>query len=292
MKEKDSTAIRSAVINKAINYIFDHIEEDITVDDVALHCAYSKYHLMRMFKEDMDEALYQFIKRVRLERSAWRLKVEKEKSITEIGGEYGYSSSNFSTAFKKQLNVSPADFRKVSEQMVEESSFSNGITLNDFESYEQQITVEYLEPFTVIYERKKGNYHNLPQEWCNFMAKYEHLADKDTMYIECTIDDPSITDENNCIYELCQSISPDHQVLKEDKSLFTHDFEGGKYAVYHFKGFPQFLFMVYQEVFCRWLSKTGNQLDERPILDIYRQVSEDGYMEIDICFPLKDTKVR
>lgn len=292
MKEKDSTAIRSAVINKAINYIFDHIEEDITVDDVALHCAYSKYHLMRMFKEDMDEALYQFIKRVRLERSAWRLKVEKEKSITEIGGEYGYSSSNFSTAFKKQLNVSPADFRKVSEQMVEESSFSNGITLNDFESYEQQITVEYLEPFTVIYERKKGNYHNLPQEWCNFMAKYEHLADKDTMYIECTIDDPSITDENNCIYELCQSISPDHQVLKEDKSLFTHDFEGGKYAVYHFKGFPQFLFMVYQEVFCRWLSKTRNQLDERPILDIYRQVSEDGYMEIDICFPLKDTKVR
>lgn len=223
MKEKDSTAIRSAVINKAINYIFDHIEEDITVDDVALHCAYSKYHLMRMFKEDMDEALYQFIKRVRLERSAWRLKVEKEKSITEIGGEYGYSSSNFSTAFKKQLNVSPADFRKVSEQMVEESSFSNGITLNDFESYEQQITVEYLEPFTVIYERKKGNYHNLPQEWCNFMAKYEHLADKDTMYIECTIDDPSITDENNCIYELCQSISPDHQVLKEDKSLFTHE---------------------------------------------------------------------
>lgn len=292
MKEKDSTAIRSAVINKAINYIFDHIEEDITVDDVALHCAYSKYHLMRMFKEDMDEALYQFIKRVRLERSAWRLKVEKEKSITEIGGEYGYSSSNFSTAFKKQLNVSPADFRKVSEQMVEESSFSNGITLNDFESYEQQITVEYLEPFTVIYERKKGNYHNLPQEWCNFMAKYEHLADKDTMYIECTIDDPSITDENNCMYELCQSISPHHPVLKEDKSLFTHDFEGGKYAVYHFKGFPQFLFMVYQEVFCRWLSRTGNQLDERPILDIYRQVSEDGYMEIDICFPLKDTKVR
>ena len=62
----------------------------------------------------------------------------------------------------------------------------------------------------------------------------------------------------------------------------------GKYAVYHFRGFPQFLFMVYQEIFCRWLSKTGNQLDERrPIFDIYRLVGEDGYMEIDICFPLK-----
>ena len=26
---------------------------------------------------------------------------------------------------------------------------------------------------------------------------------------------------------------------------------------------------------------------ERPVLDIYRKVREDGYMEIDICFPMK-----
>lgn len=287
MEDRAGNTIRSAVINKAINYIFDHIDEDITVDDVARHCAYSKYHLTRMFKEDTDEALYQFIKRVRLERSAWRLKVEKEKSITEIGGEYGYSSSNFATAFKKHLDVSPADFRRISEQMVEESSFSHGLTLDDFEDAQKRITVEYIEGFLVVYERKKGNYHNLPEEWCKFIQKYEYLATEDTMYIECTIDDPSITDEDNCMYELCQTISPDHPALKENTDIFTHSFDGGTYAVYHFKGFPQFLFMVYQEIFCRWLSKTGNQLDERPILDIYRMVREDGYMEIDICFPLK-----
>ena len=287
MKDKESTTIRSVVINKAINYIFEHIDEDITVDDVARHCSYSKYHLTRMFKEDTDEALYQFIKRVRLERSAWRLKVEKEKSITEIGEEYGYSSSNFATAFKKHLEISPANFRKISEKMVEESSFSHGITLDELETAEKQITVETLDSFTVIYERKKGNYHNLPEEWCAFMGKYEHLATKDTLYIECTIDDPSITDENQCMYELCQTISQNHPALQENPDILTHDFEGGKYAVYHFKGFPQFLFLVYQEIFCRWLFRTGNQLDERPIIDIYRKVEEDGYMEIDICFPLK-----
>lgn len=48
------------------------------------------------------------------------------------------------------------------------------------------------------------------------------------------------------------------------------------------------IYMVYQGVFCRWLSKTGNHLDEyRPVFDIYRKVEADGYMEIDICFPLK-----
>ena len=287
MKEKESNSIDRMVINQAIDYIFNHLDEDITVDDVANHCAYSRYHLMRMFKEDTDEALYQFIKRVRLERSAWRLKVEKEKSITEIGEEYGYSSSNFATAFKKHLEISPADFRKASEQMVEQSTFSHGLSLDDLEDAQKKITIEYLKPFTVLYERRKGNYHNLPEEWCRFLEKYEYLAAEDTIYIECTIDDPSITDEENCMYELCQTISPDHPVLKERPDILTHDCDGGKYAVYHFKGFPQFLFMVYQEIFCRWLSRTGNQLDERPIFDIYRMVREDGYMEIDICFPLK-----
>ena len=109
---------RKSVINEAINYIFENLDRDISVDDVAKHCAYSKYHLTRMFKEDMDEALYQFIKRVRLERSAWRLKVDKARSITEIGADCGYSSSNFATAFKKHLNLSPADFRKSSEQLI------------------------------------------------------------------------------------------------------------------------------------------------------------------------------
>lgn len=287
LQDKDSTTIRNATINKAINYIFDNIDEDITVDDVARHCAYSKYHLMRMFKEDTDEALYQFIKRVRLERSAWRLKVEKDKSITQIGMDLGYSSSNFATAFKKHLSVSPADFRKISEQVVEKSSFSNGISIEKMENSENLITVEHLSSFFVVYERKKGNYNNMPKEWCKFIKKYEHLASNDTIYIESTIDDPSITNEDSCMYDLCQTISPHHPALTGNTNIFTRTFEGGKYAVYHFKGFPQFLFMIYQEVFCRWLSKTGNVLSERPIFDIYRNVGEDGYMEIDICFPLK-----
>lgn len=287
MEVKDSTTIQNAVINKAISYIFEHIEEDITVDDVAKHCAYSKYHLMRMFRENTDEALYQFIKRVRLERSAWRLKVEKEKSIAEIGEEYGYSSSNFATAFKKHLDVSPAHFRKSSEQYVNESSFSNGITLDQIEEGTNNITIEHIDSFTVIYERKKGNYKSMKKEWCDFVEKYLYLASKDTLYVECTIDDPSITDENNCMYELCQTISPTELANLNDDSILTREFEGGRYAVYHFKGYPDSLFMVYQEMVCRWLTKTKNQLDEKPVFDIYRDIRDDGYMEIDICFPIK-----
>ena len=35
------------------------------------------------------------------------------------------------------------------------------------------------------------------------------------------------------------------------------------------------------------LLKVVKGIHERPIIDIYRKIEEDGYMEIDICFPLK-----
>ena len=44
------------------------------------------------------------------------------------------------------------------------------------------------------------------------------------------------------------AVRPDHSVLKDHPEILLHDFEGGKYAVYHFKGVPQLLFMVYQEI--------------------------------------------
>lgn len=287
VEEKEITTIQNAVINKAIDYILSNIVEEITVDDVARHCAYSKYHLMRMFKEHTNEALYHFIKRTRLERSAWKLKVERYKSITEIGVAYGYSSSNYATAFKKHLNITPADFRDVSEHLAEQSAFAHGISIDELKNRENQISVEMLDSYFVLYERKKGNYNDLPEEWCRFISKYEHLSSPDTVYIELTIDDPTITNEDSCMYELCQTIPPNHPALQDNPDILTHTIEGGKYAVYHFKGFPQWLFMVYQEVLCRWLPQTGNRIDERAVFDIYRKVEQDGYMEIDICFPLK-----
>ena len=282
--DNTTLTIEKTIINKAITYILSNLEEDISVGDVSSFCGISKYHLNRIFRKETGEALYEFIKRNKIERSAWRLKVEKNKSVTEISSDYGYSSSNFSTEFKKSLHISPSLFRKESEERVHICSLSRGLTLDDMESMEKNITIETLPDMFVIYERKKGNYKNMPSQWCSFIEKYSYLKTDDTLYIECTLDDPSITDEDNCLYEICQTVDKTDRRIS---NLSTTKFTGGKYAVYHYKGWPEFLYMVYQEVFCRWLKKSGYEIDSRPIIDIYRLVRDDGYMEIDICFPLK-----
>ena len=62
MEDKESITIRKAVINQAINYIFEHIDEDIMVEDVAKYCSYSKYHLMRLVNVVIVDSLFQGIR--------------------------------------------------------------------------------------------------------------------------------------------------------------------------------------------------------------------------------------
>lgn len=87
--------ITNEAVNQAIDYILKHIEEEITLGDVAGHCHFSKFYFSRLFKEQTGESVYGFIKRVKLEQSAFRLKTEQGRQITEIGADYGYSPSNF-----------------------------------------------------------------------------------------------------------------------------------------------------------------------------------------------------
>ena len=104
--------IENQIVNKAIDYIFSHIEKELSVDEISQYIGYSKYYLTRIFKAETGESIYAFIKRLKLEQSTWRLKVEKSRSITEIGNEFGYSSSNYATLFRDHFEKTPAQFRK------------------------------------------------------------------------------------------------------------------------------------------------------------------------------------
>ena len=104
--------IENQIVNKAIDYIFSHLEQELSVEQIAEYCGFSKFYLSRLFKAETGESIYAFIKRLKVEQSAWRLKVEKGRSITEIGNEFGYSASNYATLFKEHFEKIPAQFRK------------------------------------------------------------------------------------------------------------------------------------------------------------------------------------
>ncbi|WMI79968.1 AraC family transcriptional regulator [Anaerotignum sp. MB30-C6] len=276
--------ITNEYVNRAISYILDHINENISVEEVAKYCNFSKFYFSRLFKVTTGESIYEFIKRIKMEQSAFRLKVEKERSITDISRDYGYSSSNYSSAFRQHHNMSPVEFRRSIEQhYLSNPIFTNAdIRLESFEECNEKISIETLEEYHVIYERYIGNYGDLSKNWGAFQAKYKEYVTDDALLIERTFDDPSITDINECLYDIC---------IKVDKSCpleNTYSLSGGKFAIYHFKGPVQAIYAAYQSIFNVWLAQSGYSIDDRYSFEVYRKVDcSSMYMEIDICIPIK-----
>ena len=73
----------SGCAGQAVGYILEHIRENPTVDQVADYCHFSKFYFSRRFKAETGESPYTFIRRARLEESAFRLKTEPERTITD-----------------------------------------------------------------------------------------------------------------------------------------------------------------------------------------------------------------
>lgn len=276
--------IKKSLINKSIQYILEHIDEDISIEDVANHCNFSKYHFSRMFKEETGVSIYSLIKRIKIDQSAVSLKVEKDKTITDIGVSYGYSSSNYSSAFSKQYSISPMEFRKsISSTSVDNPFYpSEYNTFKSFEYYDEKIIIQNLASFKVIYERYIGNYNDIGVNWYSFMERYKTYIKSDTLLIEKSYDDPAITQLDKCICDLCITVNEDVGL----ENVIT--IKGGKFAVYRFNGFVHDIFVRFQGFFNIWLPRSGYKRDERYGLGIYYNIDrKNNHVVMDLCIPIK-----
>ncbi|WP_028873637.1 AraC family transcriptional regulator [Psychroserpens burtonensis] len=100
-------------INKALNYIEQHLESHLSLEAISKVAHYSPFHFHRIFKAFSNETLHQYIVRKRLEKASAILLRKKDITISELSIRYGFTSnSSFTRAFKKFYGVSPSDFRR------------------------------------------------------------------------------------------------------------------------------------------------------------------------------------
>ncbi|NOU88309.1 helix-turn-helix domain-containing protein [Paenibacillus sp. LMG 31460] len=92
-------------------YIDLHLDQDLSLDDLAEYAAYSKQFISKVFKERYHCTLADYMSRQRLEL-ARKLLLEKTHTIAEIAQMSGFRSvPYFTTKFKQFWGVTPAQFR-------------------------------------------------------------------------------------------------------------------------------------------------------------------------------------
>lgn len=181
------------LIDRAVDYIREHLSEDLTVEEIAGHCHVSKYYFNRVFRAQVGESVYAFVKRLRIETSAARMAREGGASITEIAADVGYSSSNFATAFKQRYKLSPVQLKReqLGQRLIQnDRGYAADLRKRDRQFYDSRMRCEVIEGFEVVYKRFITDYHNLQgcwQEFCALVAGYENPGSR---YIEISYDDP------------------------------------------------------------------------------------------------------
>ena len=92
-------------------YIREHINEPLPRQVLAELAGFSIPHFHRVFTAQTGESAASYIRRMRLERAARKLRMGAV-DITEVARAAGYEShAAFGKAFKQQFGLSPSEFR-------------------------------------------------------------------------------------------------------------------------------------------------------------------------------------
>lgn len=99
-------------LSRALNYINEYFLTDITNEQLAKISQYSYDRFRHIFKNEIGISPSQYIFNKRLEHSKTLLS-STTLSITEIAFDCGFSStSHYIQAFKKNMNITPSQYRK------------------------------------------------------------------------------------------------------------------------------------------------------------------------------------
>ena len=297
-------------INKAVDYIEENLSEVINLSDIATVSELSKYHFHKIFKSATGETVGEFIRRIRLEKSADML-IRTQNSMTIIAVETGFSSSSvFSREFKKKFAISPRDFRllfRTSNNLTISKRieffkkfFSINKSISEIMRFSLPATneslsfkIETLPEYSVFYMRYIGEYtdlDNIFSLWINLkkFAEENFLINPKSLFFSIMHDNPNICKIGKCRYDACMSVPEQKNINILKNKIGYRVISSGKYAVFNFKGDLPHLFktMTNIDYFC--FKNIGYEPDNKPPYFRHYSISEKKEsFEFEICVPIR-----
>ncbi|MBX9784206.1 MAG: AraC family transcriptional regulator [Chitinophagaceae bacterium] len=99
-------------VNRAIRFIESNYKQSFSLDELAAQCFLSKFHLLRLFKNQTGLTPYTYQIQLRLNEA--RRLIFQNNSLTEVAYELGFADqAHFTNTFKKYANgANPSDLLK------------------------------------------------------------------------------------------------------------------------------------------------------------------------------------
>ena len=294
-----------ARLNTAINYIQENLADKLSLKTIADKAYFSQYHFHRLFSVVVGETVHNFIIRKRIEKAASFLLYQKEKTITEIAEQIGFSDlSSFSRAFKKFYGISPNKFKEESTEkyskICKTESKKGQVTIS-FEQYICNINnalnwlqmnakteIKQIEKLDIAYIAHQGNMEKIGevfQRLIHWAAPKGLMNQENLRLLTIYHDSPKVTSPENIRSSigivLNNKISVDGEV-----SLKT--IRPGKCIVNRLEIQPYQFQQAWESSFV-WMTENGYKKgDNDPFEIYYNNAAEhpENKFIVDLCIPI------
>jgi AraC family transcriptional regulator len=265
-------------ILRVLVHIQNHLDDAVSLDDLASIANFSPFHFHRVFRGMVGEGVMEHCRRLRLERAAARLR-QGDGPVTMLAFEAGYETLDaFIRAFRSRFSVTPTEFRVSNAYRIPGAPSGIGYhpqtVLQDFQpvmdgGYEMEVSVKNVPLMRVVFVRVIGPYSSTAgQAWgklCSWAGRKGLMRGKPT-FVGVSHDDPEITPPDKVRYDACLVVQ--HDVAPEG-DFGLQELGGGDYAVAVHKGPYERLSESYAFLCGQWVPQSGYRLRSVPPFEIY-----------------------
>lgn len=276
-------------IERVIEYVCSHLEEDLSVERLSAVAGFSKFHFHRQFSTFTGLSVAQFVRLVRLKRAAYQLAFDPSRSIIDIAMTAGFSApESFSRAFKDVQGQTPSEFRRsphwadwANERRLPTPTRSNSMNPDIVQFTTTRVAVLQHEGPPETLMASVGRFI----QW--------RKASGDSPIASCRTfgiphDRPDAVEPAKFRFEVCGEL---HGPLRaNDAGVIEKLIPGGRCAVARHIGSTESIADTVRTLYASWLPTSGEQLRDFPFFFHYvkRMPSVAEHEQVtDVYLPLK-----
>ena len=273
-----STSEWSERVLRVLDYVHAHLDDELAPEALADVAGFSLHHFHRVFRGMVGESVMSYVRRLRLERAAFRLK-HQGGEILPIAVSFGYESHEaFTRAFRAHFGVPPSVYR---EQ--EQLRLMAGISAEIREEPSR----------AVLTKLHVGPYEQLAGPWAELVQAVTSLALPPLgPTLGLVYDDPEITAPERCRYAPAWPVSQgwERTAPPLPPGFSVRTFPAGKYAVALHRGPYDAILADYVALLGRFLPQRGVELADEPVIERYLDAPgsvPDAELRTEICVRLR-----